>query len=128
MSAAPTLDSGPDPRPVPPLWPAGRLVLLAGVVLLTCLGLALHDLANSNRPHELTAAPWVTLLAAANLWVGWRASRALRLRDRAAPERVGQGGPLLLTVALAVIMVADALVLLAAAGSVPAVLGWTDAG
>jgi hypothetical protein len=40
--------------------------LLAGVLLTAgAFGVALHDLMNANRPHELHKAPIVALLAAA---------------------------------------------------------------
>lgn len=60
-----------------PLW------LTIGVALWwLAAALALHDLANANRPHELEKVPIVTGILVVNLFVQLRAALALRARLR----------------------------------------------
>jgi len=67
------------------LW----LLYVGSAVLLACaFGLALHDLAHSNRPHELDKTPLVVAVLSLNL----AACLALVVRGRAALRaRTGQG-------------------------------------
>lgn len=64
--------------------------MLAALLAAAGFALALHDLSNANRPHELTWAPAVTLLAAAATVLAIRSLTLLlpRLRARATAGRV----------------------------------------
>ena len=66
------------------------LALLIGVGLFGLgFALAVHDLSNANRPHELHKVPIVTGVMAVNLAVQLRVAFALRARLRArAPQRL----------------------------------------
>ena len=94
-------------------WPAG----LSALTLVVGLGIGLYQLARSNRPHELTAAPYVALLLAVS--VGFSALGLARLlaawRDR---ERRRLGiAHTLLALALALLLALGVLYFLAAAGT-----------
>jgi hypothetical protein len=56
------MQSEPQPKVNPPA--AGPRIGLALILFLLGAALALRDLSTSNRPHELTAAPYVTVLFA----------------------------------------------------------------
>ena len=63
--------------------------MLAALLAAAGIALALHDLSNANRPHELTWAPAVTLLSAGATVLALRALTLLvpRLRARATAVR-----------------------------------------
>lgn len=108
------------PAAQPPSLRRPVLWLLAGAAILPlAVGLALHDLANANRPHELEKAPWVALLAAAAVGSLVAALRGLLRRLRRAPT---PGAGLLVFVAVPLLVVA-AWVCLGAVGTLPDVLG-----
>lgn len=46
-----------------PIWRAGKLAGVGYLFLIVGFALALHDLMNSNRPHELTKMPYAFGLA-----------------------------------------------------------------
>lgn len=77
-----------QPRPSP-AGPGTRGVL-AALLAATGFALALHDLSNANRPHELTWAPAVTLLSAGATVLAIRSLTLLvpLLRVRATAVRV----------------------------------------
>ena len=54
------MQSEPQPKVNPPA--AGPRIGLALILFLLGAALAVRDLSTSNRPHELTAAPYVTVL------------------------------------------------------------------
>jgi len=103
---------------------AGILTIAATVVFLFAVGLVFRDLTHSNRPHELTMAPWVALLLLANavlcyrilrrLWSGWQ------VRETNPPTIWHY---LLFVFDLGLTAV-NLFLFLGAAGTVPAVLGW----
>ena len=76
----------PPPSPAGP----GTRGVLAALLAAAGFALALHDLSNANRPHELTWAPAVTLLSAGATVLALRALTLLvpRLRARATAVRV----------------------------------------
>ena len=82
----------PSSRLQPPPSPAGPGTrgVLAALLAAAGFALALHDLSNANRPHELTWAPAVTLLSAASTVLAIRSLTLLvpRLRARATAGRV----------------------------------------
>ena len=53
-----------EPQPKVNSTAAGPRIGLALILFLLGAALALRDMSTSNRPHELTAAPYVTLLFA----------------------------------------------------------------
>lgn len=70
--------AGDAPRTPSPARPA----LLALAVFALAFGIGLRQLARSNRPHELTAAPLVAALFAVSLGGSVVALRRLGRRDR----------------------------------------------
>ena len=103
----------PRARPASVAWPAG----LAAATLVLGFGIGLRQLARSNRPHELTAAPYVTLLLAASVALAalalWRLCAAWRDRGR---HPLGPAHGILAAVLLPLAVV-DVLLFLAAAGT-----------
>lgn len=100
-------------------WPAG----LAAATLALGFGIGLRQLARSNRPHELTAAPYVALLLAASVALAALALWRLRVawRDRARhPLGPAHGILAALLVPLAVV---DVLLLIAVVDTAIEVLG-----
>lgn len=81
-----------------PIARAGKIAGVGWVVMAVALALAVHDLANSNRPHELTKMPYAMGLAAVGVVLcgfvvvamarAWRARREAPLR---APDLVAWG-------------------------------------
>jgi hypothetical protein len=73
-----------------PIWRAGKLAAVGYLFLVLGFALALHDLANSNRPHELTKMLYAYALAfvalvlcgfvIAALRRAWRARREVEFR------------------------------------------------
>jgi len=73
-----------------PILRAGKLAGVGYVFLIVGFSLAMHDLANSNRPHELTKMPYAYALAfvalvlcgfvVAGLVRAWRARKEIEFR------------------------------------------------
>jgi hypothetical protein len=96
------------------------LNLMVGIgLLLTSAGLALHDLMNSNRLHELEKVPFVVALMIMNvvLQLGVARHWALRLRTRSADPQPLHLGDILLGVLIAAYQVCSVVLLLAASGT-----------
>jgi hypothetical protein len=96
------------------------LNLMVGIgLVLTSAGLALHDLMNSNRLHELEKVPLVVALMVMNvvLQIGVARHWVLRLRARAADPQRLHLGDILLGVLIAAYQVCSVLLLLAATGT-----------
>lgn len=94
-------------------WPAG----LAAGLLAMGFAIALHQLARSNRPHELTASPYAAVLFAVSVGLSLRALVRLvaAWRDRRRrPLRPGHG---VLAVAVVVLAGLGSLLFLAAAST-----------
>jgi hypothetical protein len=83
-----------DPRRIPAeqwvysaaLWRAGKLAVLGYVLVGAAVGLAIHDLSNANRAHELELVPYCTGLAIAGVAVCVLVLLALRSARRAGRE------------------------------------------
>ena len=101
---------------------AHRLVAVAPSLLLLGMWIMFEDLRSSNRPHELRGAPLVTGIMLANTFVCCRLTMRLRRALRGL-EAVWVRHYLLLTFA-ALLWGLALLVLVSAASTVPAVLGW----
>jgi hypothetical protein len=114
------MPTAPDPDQQSPHAPIARVAWPSGLSAATFVagfGIGLYQLARSNRPHELTAAPYVAVLLAIS--VALSVLGLLRLlaawRDR---ERHPLGvGHALLALALLPLSAFGALCLLAAAGT-----------
>jgi|TARA_B110000211_G_C13718630_1_gene394997 hypothetical protein len=104
-----------DPKGTPK---AGWTIVLALALFLGGAALAVRDLSTSNRPHELTAAPYVTVLFAIS------ATLAVRCWIHMARSKPAVGGRPLMTrvlqVFLGLFIVVNLLLLVSAAGT-----GWT---
>jgi hypothetical protein len=95
----------------------------AGVLLLSAF-LVIQDLAGANRPHELGNAPWVAGITLLNLVPCARVFRGLGRYARANAGRPGsKPGFYALVLGLGIVAPLNALILLGAACTVPAVLG-----
>jgi len=98
--------------------------LVATVVLLLCMLLVLQDLASSNRPHELQNAPWVAALTLLNLVPCVGVFRGLARYARAhGGGSKPKPGFYALVLGLVIVASLNALILVGAAGTIPAVLG-----
>jgi hypothetical protein len=83
-----------DPRRIPreqwvhnaAIWRAGKLAVLGYVLIGTAVGLAIHDLSNANRPHELELVPYSGALTIAGVVVCALVLLALRSARRARRE------------------------------------------
>lgn len=96
------------------------LNLTVGIgLLLLSVGLALHDLMNSNRLHELEKVPFVVALMVMNvvLQIGVARQSALRLRARSADSQPLHLGDILLGLVVAAYQVCSVVVFLAALGT-----------
>ena len=96
------------------------LNLTVGIgLLLASVGLALHDLMNSNRLHELEKVPLVVALMVMNvvLQIGVARHWVLRLRARSADSQPLHLGDILLGVLIAAYQVCSVVILLAAGGT-----------
>lgn len=112
----------PGGNPQANLTVAYRLAGLASVLLLVGVWIMFEDLATSNKPHELKGAPLVTLVMLANTLVCLRLYSMLR-RALAAMEVLSAGSYLLLAFTLSASGL-TLFILVGAASTVPAVLGW----
>ena len=94
-------------------WPAG----LSAATLVVGLGVGLYQLSRSNRPHELTAAPYVALLLAVSVALSVLGLLRLRAvwRDRARQRLVFTHT--LLAFARVLLLALGVLYFLAAAGT-----------
>ncbi len=100
------------------LGAAYRLAGLASALLLAGILIMLKDFSSSNRPHELKGAPLVALIMLANALVCFKLFRIL-----GAMKTLSVGSYLLVFFAL-LASALTFLLLVGAASSVPAVLGW----
>jgi hypothetical protein len=96
------------------------LNLTVGIgLLLASAGMALHDLMNSNRLHELEKVPLVVALMVMNvvLQIGVARHWVLRLRARAADPQPLHLGDFLLGMLIAAYQICSVILLLAASGT-----------
>lgn len=91
-----------------------------GVALLfASAALAIHDLANSNRPHELTAVPFVFAMMVMNVVLQLLVARqwVVRLHERSADSRPLHLGDILLGLIIAAYQICSVILLLASGGT-----------
>lgn len=103
--------------PIAPLAPAAWHALLATSTLALGAGIGLYQLGRSNRPHELTAAPYVAVLLAASVVLAVLGLRRLVLAWRKRGQRRLRSLHGVLAFLLALVGATSALLFLAAAGT-----------